>query len=83
MKKEKITLLCIIPIIDEVGNKRFLEGKRYDVVFNHNKLVSLIDEFGYKMNFSKNEVDLNLLHVWDYFYSIDAEALEACVEKIR
>lgn len=81
-KVSKLTLMCIIPIGEDLRKLKFVDGKRYEVVMNYPNLISLIDEFGYKMNFSTREEDLNLLYIWDYFYEEDKELLESLVEKL-
>lgn len=84
MKEEKIKLLCIIPVGEDRNNLRFKEGKRYEVVINHPNLISIIDEFGYKMNFVRREEDINNLpYIWDYFYEEDMELLDSKIEKLK
>lgn len=77
------TLECIKEIKSINGvSTRFTTEKRYRVAYNHLNLVSLIDESGYKMNFSRNPEDLNLPYIWDYFSISDELMLQLKIVKV-
>ena len=82
MKRKDICLLCIISIGDNIKKLRFKAGEMYKVAINHPHLISLVDEFGYKMNFSRREDDANLPYLWDYFYEDNKEILDLKIEKL-
>lgn len=83
MERRNVKLMCIIPI-DDVNNKmRFKAGSNYKVLLNHPHLISMLDESGYKMNFTKRENDIVLPYIWDYFYEDGMEIVEETMEKLK
>jgi len=81
LRDKKIKLTCINSI-GNINNLKFKEGEKYEVAINHPNLVSVIDNFGYKMNFSRKMHDLNLPYIWYFFSEEDREILDANTEKL-
>lgn len=83
MRDKKIKLICINSIGDNISRLRFKEGESYEVAINHPNLVSIIDDTGYKMNFSRREKDLNMPYLWEFFSKKDKEVLDIKIEKLH
>jgi len=82
-KEKGKELTCIISIGNNIKKLNFKAERKYKVISNYPYTVSLIDENGYKMNFSKREDDINLPYIWDYFDEEDKELLNAGIEKLQ